>query len=231
MMSSSPILALGSVVFPFLLTDADGHDFRLKINALVVPSLTIPMFFSWDLLFLTTLSYCTLETVSLHLCIALSAAIVLSMVPSPRSKLNNISMLPLTLLYSSFPTLFLLIISSVIWKKEYYSSPSNASPPLDLSFLSGFNLSALDPDLHPYMTIIAQRALRLSRNSLKSGISSVGNVSGWANEAVLRKVGGSGALVGVSVLLGISKKKTGAILLAAWLLHLTILHAIDPLLA
>lgn len=83
----------------------------------------------------------------------------------------------------------------------------------------------------------------------------MGNASGWANEALLRKgVGGSSAVVGVSgefravyerlrwlpiarltslltpALLNTSKRRTVVILLLAWSFHLVVLHVVDPLL-
>lgn len=94
------------------------------------------------------------------------------------------------MLYSSIPTLFLLVISSLIWNAEYTrnGNPSPTLPPLDRSH-------------HPILAVVLDSLAKLGRGNLKSGISrGVGDVSGeWINEATLRKVvGGSSALVALS---------------------------------
>lgn len=109
---------------------------------------------------------------------------------------SNLQGLPLTLFYTSIPTLFLLTISSLIWPAEYAPSPSAAPTPSAESSLE----ELLGPLASSQITLLVIKKLSwLSRERLKSGISRVGHASGWANEALLRKgVGGSSAVVGVS---------------------------------
>lgn len=193
------------------------------------------------------------ETLSLQLCIALSALLFsllskqrfpsyvpFSLLTTPLTSHPSLSLLPLTLFYTSLPPLFLLSISSIIWRAEYAATPPlSPTPPL----LSRLPRSS-DAD-GPLAKVLA-RIASLSRENLRSGLSRVGNVRGWASDAVLRKgVGGSSAVVGVSgewdgrrerdgadgvraVLLGASKLRTVGVLVVAWCLHLGVLHAIDP---
>lgn len=163
------------------------------------------------------------ETVSLHGCIALSALLIQSFFAPPKgsrppcvlgpldfvqadppshSLSSSLRLLPLTLFYTSLPTLFLLCISSLIWPDEYALQQSPASGPSthpDLSTvfapLAGL-LHSLNPTTTPILAWVLEKLSWLSRENLHSGVSRVG---GWANEAVLRKgVGGSSAVVGVS---------------------------------
>ncbi|ORY76273.1 Arv1-like family-domain-containing protein [Leucosporidium creatinivorum] len=179
-------------------------------------------------LFARTLGYCLLETLSLHACIALASAIFLTFTRRPSSKFSrsSLTLLPLTLFYTALPTLFLLTISSLIWPAEYSptpSTPTTENPSLE-SLLGPIATS-------PTLRAGLKKLSWLSREHLKSGVSRVGNASGWANEALLRKgVGGSSAVVGVSALLNTSKRRTVAILLLAWSFHLVVLHVVDPLL-
>ena len=93
--------------------------------------------------------------------------------------------------YSSIPTLFLLVISSLIWNAEYTAQSVNPPP----------TLSTFDRSHHPILAILLDSLAKFGRGNLKSGISKgVGDVSGeWINEATLRKVvGGSSAIVALS---------------------------------
>lgn len=99
---------------------------------------------------------------------------------------------------------------------------------------------------------LVRYAASFSRANLRSPLAEVGSARGWASEAVLRKwVGGQSALVAFSgalvcsfargreadaeetpaVLLRTSKTRTALVLLVAWLLHLVVLHAVDPFLS
>lgn len=134
------------------------------------------------------------ETVSLHLCVALSALLAHRLI-SPRSARPPLHLLPLTLCYTSIPSLFLLATSSIVFVAEY-SRQSASEPDLWLWLLNGASLPAFLSSLD------GGRVLRLACG----GGSWVGArrvegavVRGWANEVVLRRaVGGSSAVVGLS---------------------------------
>ncbi|SCV74683.1 BQ2448_7712 [Microbotryum intermedium] len=183
-------------------------------------------------LYLRVLSYCVLETFSLHACIALSATFFQTFFRTSRSApLSRLRLLPLTLFYTSLPTLFLLFIVSLIWAEEYSapSSPLSPAAHLDLPTLLSPIFLPLVGGLPRADDGFLRRVSWLSRENLKSGVSTFGNVRGWANEALLRKgVGGSSAVVGVAVLLNASQSRTILILVVAWVLHLFALHLMDP---
>ncbi|GAA5926483.1 sterol homeostasis protein ARV1 [Sporobolomyces koalae] len=208
---------------------------RLAAITLSVDSLVrcLPTPASTDLgnvkLFLSTLGYCFLETSSLLVSIVLAAIILRR---NTRGNLSDLFLLPLALFYSSLPTTFFLTISSIIWRNEYLPSPAVSSP----------SPSAL-LDLSPYLELLdtssgttrrfeskwANYLVSFSRANLKSGLAQIGSARGWASEALLRKgVGGSSAVIAVSVVLRISKRRAVAVLALSWAIHLVLLHAIDP---
>ncbi|GAA5836318.1 hypothetical protein JCM5353_005986 [Sporobolomyces roseus] len=179
-------------------------------------------------LFIQTFGYCTLETISLFISIALSA-ILLAHPTRLYHNPSDLLLLPLALFYSSLPTTFFLLIASIIWRSEYLPSPSLTSSP-----------SKGIPDFTPYLSNLnllhsnevnsewGKWVVSFSRAELKSGLAQVGSNRGWASEAVLRKgVGGSSAVIAVSVVLRISKRRAVAVLGLAWVIHLVLLHAID----
>ncbi|KAL7342740.1 Arv1-like family-domain-containing protein [Rhodotorula toruloides] len=200
------------------------------------------------LLYFRTLGYCLIETLSLLLSIGLASRLV-----APQS-VNGLALIPLTSFYASLPTIFFLVVSSVIWRAEYLPAPTNDTP-------SSFLLDKLDTLYEqgkrlPTSTGIDSRLSTIayltsfSRANLRSGLAQVGEARGWASEALLRKgIGGTSALVAFSgawddsrlthagsllharaVLLRCSKRRAAMVLLLAWLLHLVLLHAVDPLL-
>jgi hypothetical protein len=114
----------------------------------------------------------------------------------------SLALLPLALLYSSLPTTFFLVVSSIVWRQEYLPSPSLSSTPaalLDLSpYLDKFNPST-DNKADSFDSTWAKYVVSYSRSNLRSGLAQVGSARGWASEAVLRKgVGGTSAIVAVS---------------------------------
>ncbi|KWU45562.1 hypothetical protein RHOSPDRAFT_32867 [Rhodotorula sp. JG-1b] len=176
-------------------------------------------------LFAGTFGYCLLETVSLLLCIAAASVILI----------------PLTAFCASIPTIFFLIVSSVIWRQEYLADGSGAT---DVStgggafaFLSPIEKIYRQYAHDPQQTAMAQSPLlsylaSYSRANLRSGLAQVGAAKGWASEALLRKgIGGTSLLVACSVLFRTSKRQVLLILILAWLFHLVVLHAADPFLS
>ncbi|GAA5872238.1 hypothetical protein JCM1840_004105 [Sporobolomyces johnsonii] len=184
-------------------------------------------------LYLLTFGYCFGETVSLVSCISI-AAIVLQSWRTPRLRFHDLTLLPLALFYSSLPTIFFLVIASVIWRAEYLATSSSSSSPIPVLDLRARLPTYLHPAL-PSQELTPRWALYLasfSRANLKSGLAQVGSARGWASEAVLRKgVGGSSAVVAVSVLLRTTKRRAVAVLLLAWVVHLVVLHCIDNVIA
>ncbi|GAA5958265.1 hypothetical protein JCM3765_004774 [Sporobolomyces pararoseus] len=195
-------------------------------------------------LFVKTFGYCALETLSLLLSTIIAAILLIR-----KRNGSDIALLPLALLYSSIPTTFFLIVSSVIWRKEYLPSPSSlstssstaASALLDLSpYLSNLQLLSTTPNNTTkgennnlkFESKWLNYLISFSRVNLKSGLSKVGKARGWASEAVLRKgVGGSSSIVAVAVVLRISKKRAVGVLGIAWIVHLVLLHAIDGMIS
>ncbi|GAA5872047.1 hypothetical protein JCM16303_000957 [Sporobolomyces ruberrimus] len=202
-------------------------------------------------LFFKTFGYCTLETISLVLSIIIASFCLRR---NGRSNLSDLALLPLAVLYSSLPTTFFLVISSVIWREEYLPSPSliiapssSTSALLDLSpYLEKLELLSSTRRDYPHKTFESSWAsyiVSFSRANLKSGLAQVGSARGWASEALLRKgIGGSSAVVAVSgltsfggsantnlVVLRISKRRAVAVLGLAWAVHLVLLHVIDGL--
>ncbi|GAA5906884.1 hypothetical protein JCM5296_005556 [Sporobolomyces johnsonii] len=184
-------------------------------------------------LYLLTFGYCLLETASLVSCISI-AAIVLQSWRTPRLRFHDLTLLPLALFYSSLPTIFFLVIASVIWRAEYLATSPSSSSPIPVLDLRARLPTYLRPAL-PSQELTPRWALYLasfSRANLKSGLAQVGSARGWASEAVLRKgVGGSSAVVAVSVLLRTTKRRAVAVLLLAWVIHLVVLHCIDSVIA
>ncbi|GAA5901450.1 sterol homeostasis protein ARV1 [Sporobolomyces salmoneus] len=201
-------------------------------------------------LFVKTFGYCTLGSLSFLLlpfrhnrCGSSAAAtksseryrVSLSSAPLDLHESNpsacSLFLLPLALLYSSIPTTFFLIVSSIIWRNEYLPSPSLSSSPTALLDLSSY-VDALTStsDEFTLASPWANYIISFSRANLKSRFAQIGSGSarGWASEAVLRKgVGGSSAIVAVSVVLRISKIRAVAVLATAWGVHLVLLHALD----
>lgn len=108
---------------------------------------------------------------------------------------SSVGLLPLTLFYTSIPTLFLLVISSLIFRTEY-AKPTSSEPDLGLWLLSGASVPQW------IVEVGGERLLRLVCGGASwvgaSGVEG-GVVRGWANEVVLRRaVGGSSAVVGLS---------------------------------
>ncbi|BGP35503.1 hypothetical protein JCM10296v2_007341 [Rhodotorula toruloides] len=178
------------------------------------------------LLYFRTLGYCLIETLSLLLCIGLTSRLV----TRQSADRHNLALIPLTSFYASLPTIFFLVVSSVIWRAEYLPAPTKTS--------SSFLLDKLDSLYErgkrlPTSTGIDSRLSTIayltsfSRANLRSGLAQVGEARGWASEALLRKgIGGTSALVAFSVLLRCSKRRAALVLLLAWLLHL-VLHGTD----
>ncbi|TNY22056.1 Arv1-like family-domain-containing protein [Rhodotorula diobovata] len=217
----------------------------LKLGSLVLAVDTLVRCFGTEtateseflLLYAKTAAYCFLETLSLLLCIAVSAALV----ALPAARWRDLRLVPLTYFYASLPVVLFLSITSIIWRDEYLPGPdlpptSAVLPPflaplttrLDALYRShraGAATEQSGPALVRY-------AASFSRANLRSPLAEVGSARGWASEAVLRKwVGGQSALVAFSVLLRTSKTRTALVLLVAWLLHLIVLHAVDPFLS
>ncbi|BGO95757.1 hypothetical protein JCM10020v2_007479 [Rhodotorula toruloides] len=151
------------------------------------------------LLYFRTLGYCLIETLSLLLSIGLASRLV-----APQSvNGHNLALIPLTSFYASLPTIFFLVVSSVIWRAEYLPAPTNDTP-------SSFLLDKLDTLYEqgkrlPTSTGIDSRLSTIayltsfSRANLRSGLAQVGEARGWASEALLRKgIGGTSALVAFS---------------------------------
>ncbi|GAA5992410.1 hypothetical protein JCM5350_000970 [Sporobolomyces pararoseus] len=189
-------------------------------------------------LFVKTFGYCTLETLSLLISTMISAVLL----TRRRIDLSDIALLPLALLYSSIPTTFFLVVSSVIWRKEYLplsSSTTSTTALLDLSpYLSKLNLlttittTSSNHKPRQFESNFLNYLISFSRENLKSPPSRVGKARGWASEAVLRKgVGGTSSIVAVAVVLRISKKRAVGVLGIAWVLHLVLLHAIDGMIS
>ncbi|GAA5821582.1 hypothetical protein JCM3770_005303 [Rhodotorula araucariae] len=193
------------------------------------------------LLYLRTLAYCLIETLSLLLCIAVSSALM----ALPPSRWSDLRLVPLTFFYSSLPTILFLSITSVIWRADYLAPPSStgaspALPPflnalttrLDALYRSHAPSPSRDATAGSQSALLVRYAASLSRANLRSPLAEVGAARGWASEALLRKwVGGQSALVAFSVLLRKSRVETAGVLLVAWLLHLVVLHAVDPFLS
>ncbi|GAA6020575.1 hypothetical protein JCM10207_008673 [Rhodosporidiobolus poonsookiae] len=189
------------------------------------------------------------ETFSLLFCISLSGFIL---GPRRGATLSNHALVPLTLFYSSLPLVFFLVVTSLIWRAEYTSSSPLSSSPSSSATSTSSPFAPLLPflaDLQHSSTLfasppttstaaspasVAAYLASFSRANLRSGLAQVGEARGWASEAVLRKgVGGSSAVVAFSaraVLFRMSRARTVAVLLLAWLLHLVVLHCIDPFL-
>ncbi|GAA6020503.1 hypothetical protein JCM11491_001378 [Sporobolomyces phaffii] len=238
-----------------------AETFKLAAISLSVDSLVrcVPVTSSSDLqsleLFSKTFGYCFLETISL-LVSTMVAAFLLRR--TSRSNLSDLCLIPLALLYSALPTTFFLVVSSIVWRKEYLPSPSLSSPtPVPAALLLDLSPYILASNLADYefASSWAKYIVSFSRANLKSGLAQVGSARGWASEAVLRKgVGGSSAVVAVSgtssesscasrpdgaltipwtptVVLRISKRRAVAVLGLAWAIHLVLLHGIDQIIA
>ncbi|GAA5956566.1 hypothetical protein JCM8115_000609 [Rhodotorula mucilaginosa] len=186
-------------------------------------------------LFAGTFGYCLLETVSLLLCIAAASVIVRRRALS----WSDLQLIPLTAFCASIPTIFFLIVSSVVWRREYVADGSEVT---DIStggafaFLSPIEKFYKQYAHDPQQTAMVQSPLlsylaSYSRANLRSGLAQVGAAKGWASEALLRKgIGGTSLLVACSVLFRTSKRQVLLILILAWLFHLVVLHAADPFL-
>ncbi|GAA5834595.1 hypothetical protein JCM11251_007049 [Rhodosporidiobolus azoricus] len=212
------------------------------------------------LLFAQTVLFCSIETVSIILAIAIAALLLRPNLR--RSTPLHLLLIPLTLFYSSLPLVFTLLVSSIIWRGEYSapvtsaSSPSSAvanlsASPFSLFCSSSFptswsalpilsfqlppppsNISLASASQVEHAVAYIASYSRASLNSPLSQTLGTARARGWwASEALLRKgVGGGSCLVGFSVLFRASKLRTAAILVLAWLIHLVLLHAVDPLL-
>ncbi|GAA5871547.1 hypothetical protein JCM3774_006291 [Rhodotorula dairenensis] len=184
-------------------------------------------------LFAGTFGYCLLETVSFLLCIAAASVLVRDRALC----LSDLQLIPLTAFCASIPTIFFLVVSSVVWRQEYLLDPTTGQgtggafaflSPIDQiyqQYADGPQQAMMTQS--PFLAYLAS----FSRANLKSGLAQVGAAKGWASEALLRKgIGGTSATVAFSVLFRTSKRQVLLILIVAWLLHLVVLHAADPFL-
>ncbi|KPV73241.1 uncharacterized protein RHOBADRAFT_55013 [Rhodotorula graminis WP1] len=227
-------------------TAQDRHKYQLaqsfKLGALVLAVDTLVRCFGTETateseflaLFAKTGAYCLVETLSFLFCVCIAAVIV----TLPRSCWHDLRLVPLTYFYASLPVVLFLAITSVIWRDEYLPSSSSTSSPALPPFLAPIT-TRLDALYRSHRAgtstpqpAIVRYAASFSRANLRSPLAEVGSARGWASEAVLRKwVGGQSAVVAFSVLLRTSKARSAVVLLVAWLLHLVVLHAIDPFLS
>ncbi|KAK4056425.1 hypothetical protein OIO90_002568 [Microbotryomycetes sp. JL221] len=158
------------------------------------------------------------ETASLYSCIML-VAYLSRFIPS-RSGTNrplcSLKLLPLTLFYSSIPTLFMLTVSNLIYPKEYRSASADS--------LRAADLVNKDSVLVEFLSFVCQTLETLSNKLKLPGLSNclnrfvtmsstLSSSSDWANEFLLRYgVGGLSAIVGVSVLLNAPTLRTTMVL-------------------
>ncbi|GAA5848607.1 hypothetical protein JCM9279_002716 [Rhodotorula babjevae] len=186
------------------------------------------------ILYAKTGAYCLLETLSFLFCVTVAALLI----ALPRRQWRDLRLVPLTYFYASLPVVLFLTITSVIWRDEYLPSSSSTSSPALPPFLAPLT-TRLDALYRSHRAgtstpqpAIVRYAASYSRANLRSPLAEVGSARGWASEAVLRKwVGGTSAVVAFSVLLRTSKVRSAVVLLVAWLLHLVVLHALDPFLS
>ncbi|KAL8293228.1 hypothetical protein RQP46_000922 [Phenoliferia psychrophenolica] len=129
----------------------------------------------------TTLLYVVMETLSLHFCIAISAWALVVLL-SKRRDMKSLTLLPLTLFYAFIPVLFLLVISSLIWADEYALSLPSTIAAL-VAPLEAPDAFAVEQQHSTFGLALAWLA-SFSRENLRSKVSQVGNVTGWANDAV-----------------------------------------------
>ncbi|GAA5821233.1 hypothetical protein JCM10212_005327 [Sporobolomyces blumeae] len=212
----------------------------LAVDALVR---CVPVEYDRDIdavkLFVLTFGYCLLETVSLFVSVAIAALVVLGCRNRRRVTLNDLSLVPLALLYSSLPTSFFLVIASIIWRREYLPPPASSAG----STIASDGQASGIIDLSPYLT-----KLDLLRESLlapppsfdplepssPSSLPAYSRVSGdrdprtastWTSYLV------SFSRANLKIVFRTTNKTAVVILGVAWILHLVLLHAIDRVIA
>ncbi|GAA6019244.1 hypothetical protein JCM8202_000948 [Rhodotorula sphaerocarpa] len=135
-------------------------------------------------------------------CLLVCLAASIAVLAPKRLSLSTLEIVPLTALSALVPTTFFLVVTSIVWREEYLATPANS----DGGFSSGV-FAILSPLDELYRRHAAE-------------------IQAAQGDAALV----SPALAYLAMLLGTSKTRVSAILLIAWLLHLVLLHAIDPFL-
>lgn len=123
------------------------------------------------------------------------------------ANVDSLQLIPLTAFCASIPTIFFLIVSSVVWRREYLADGPGST---DVSTGGAFAFLAPIEKIYkqfahdPQQTAMAKSPLlsylaSYSRANLRSGLAQVGAAKGWASEALLRKgIGGTSLLVACS---------------------------------
>ncbi|KAM0789737.1 hypothetical protein ACM66B_006592 [Microbotryomycetes sp. NB124-2] len=166
------------------------------------------------------------ETLTWHTSVLVVASLSQYIPPRSRSKpLCSLRLLPLTLFYSSIPTLFMLSVSSLVWPNEYRKkSMSAATTTTTMTITEADSFDSMQ-DLtrivsHLIAKVVGSSSFATSLVPLLDTFNTSSSKSmssdSWANEFLLRNVvGGLSAIVGVSALMNASTLRTCLILACA----------------